>query len=185
MVVCLTIWRDCLWDFIFLLTWINLGFGWGQGALLAKPEDFLSLCCVINHSGFPLSPRNSPVLPNDKRLMSLLSAPCAGLPPISFQECKTTKLYWTRKWLGRRAWVSTGLLIQGCSQYKAGLYCTSLPWARAGAPACFSARASAFFLMPFLLYSWSVTDWRRILFDGWQSSLWQARHSPKGHTKFA
>lgn len=29
------------------------------------------------------------------------------------------------------------------------------------------------------------TDWRRILFDGWQSSLWQARHSPKGHTQFA
>lgn len=34
-------------------------------------------------------------------------------------------------------------------------------------------------------YSCSVTDWRRILFDGWQSSLWQARCSPKGHTQFA
>lgn len=46
------------------------------GALLAKPEDVLSLCCAINHRGSPLSLRNSPVLPNDKRLMSLLSATC-------------------------------------------------------------------------------------------------------------
>lgn len=69
----------------------------------------------------------------------------AGLPPISFQECKTTKLYWTRKYLGRRAWVLTGLLIQGSSQYKARLYCTSPPWGRAGAPARFRASASAIF----------------------------------------
>lgn len=41
------------------------------------------------------------------------------------------------------------------------------------------------YFMPFLLYSCSVTGWRRTLFDGWQSSLWQAQCSPKGHRQFA